>query len=175
VKLPTYHIVARDPAVPYPFAANSHLLITSRYSGSSDSQHELVFRHVYPAGQAPTRELMQRYRTEAHATIRKRLCVNLFYTHALGDIVSVVIRKFDKHQGDWILTGDIRVRFSSRRAASTAYEHQRNQQNNKDTQAARLIGHSGQVCPTLIPARRISTQSIYHMSGFPREEQQRHQ
>ena len=42
VKLPTYHIVARDPAVPYPFATNPHLLITGRYSGSNDNQHEPV-------------------------------------------------------------------------------------------------------------------------------------
>jgi uncharacterized protein (DUF1330 family) len=70
---------------------------------------------------------------------------------ALGDTVTVVTRKSDKLQGDWILTGDIIVRFPSRRAAGAAYEQQRNQQNNRETQAARLIGHSGQVCPTLIP------------------------
>ena len=96
---------------------------------------------------------MQRYRTEAHAAIRNRLGVNLFYTDALGDTVTVVTRKSDKHQGDWIFTGDIRVRFPSRRAAGATYEQQRNQQNNRDTQAARLIGHSGQVFPTLIPTR----------------------
>ena len=151
MKLPTYHTVARDPAVPYPFAANSHVLITDKYSGSNDNQNELVFRHVYPAGQAATKEVMQRYLTEAHATIRKRLGVNLFYTDALGDIGTVVTRKSNKHQGDRILTGDIRVRFPSRRATSAAYEHQRNQQNNKDMQAARLIVYSGQVCSTLIP------------------------
>jgi hypothetical protein len=43
------------------------------------------------------------------------------------------------------------IRFPSKRAAGAAYEQQRNQPNNKDTYAARLIGHSGQVCPTLIP------------------------
>jgi hypothetical protein len=97
VKLPTCHIVARDPAVPYPFAANPHLLITGIYSRSSDNQNELVFRHVHPYGQATTKEPMQRYRTDAHATIRKRLGVNLFYTDALGDTVTVVTRKFGRH------------------------------------------------------------------------------
>jgi hypothetical protein len=98
VKLPTYHTVAKDPAVPYPFAANPHLLMTGRYSRSSENQNELVFRHVYR--QAATRELLHRYRTEAHATIRKRLGVNLFYTDALGDTVTVVTKKSNKHQGD---------------------------------------------------------------------------
>jgi hypothetical protein len=74
----------------------------------------------------------------------------LFYTNALGDTFTVVTRKSDKHQGDWILTRDIRVRFLSRRAVVATYEQQRNQQNNRDTHAARLTCHSGQVCPTLI-------------------------
>ncbi len=104
VKLPTYHTVARDLAVPYPFATNPHLIITGRYSGSSDSQNELVFKHLYPSGHAATNELLQRYRTEAHAAIRNRLGVNLFYTYALGDTVTVVTKKSDKHQRDWILT-----------------------------------------------------------------------
>ena len=127
MKLPTYHTAARDPAVPYIFAANPHLLITGSYSGSNDNQNEMVFRHIYPAGQATTMELLQRYRTEAHASIRKRLGVNLFYTDALGDTVTIVTRKPDKHQGEYILTCDIRVRFPSRRAAFTTYEQQRNQ------------------------------------------------
>jgi len=109
------------------------------------------FIHVDLAGQAATRELLQRYRTEAHIAIRKRLGVNLFYTDALGDTVSLVTKKSDKHQGDWILTGDIKVRFPNKRAADTTYEQHRNKQNNRETHAARVIGHSGQVCPTLIP------------------------
>ena len=86
----------------------------------------MVFRHVNQDGQASTRELLQRYRTEAHVAIRKKLDVNLFYTDALGDIVTVVTRKSDKHQG--IFTGDIKVRFPSKRAACITYEQQRNQQ-----------------------------------------------
>jgi hypothetical protein len=111
VKLPTYHTVARDLAVPYPFAANPRLLITGRYSGSSDNQNELVFIHLYPSGHAANMELLHRYRTETHAAIRNRLGVRLFYTDSLGDTVTVVTRKSDKHQGDWILTGDVKVRF----------------------------------------------------------------
>ena len=49
------------------------------------------------------------------------------------------------------MTGDIKVRFPNRRAADTSYEQQQNQQNNRDTQSARILGYSGQVCPTLIP------------------------
>jgi len=129
VMLPTYHTLARDPAVPFPFAANSHLMITGRYSRSNNKHNELVFRHVYPAGQATTRELLQRYRTYAHATICKRLGVNLFYTDALGDTVAVVTRKSNNHQGDWILTDNIMVQFPNKRATGVAYEQKRNQRN----------------------------------------------
>jgi hypothetical protein len=94
VRLTTYHIVAKDPAIPYPFATNPHLLITGMYSWSSDNQNELVFIHVNPsAGQAATRELLQRYRTEAHVEIRKRLGINMFFTDALGYTITVVTRK----------------------------------------------------------------------------------
>jgi hypothetical protein len=96
-KLPTYHTVARDPAVPYPFAANPHLLITGRYSGSSDNENELFCRYLYSPGHASTREMIQRYRMDAHVAFRKRLGVNLFYTDALGDTITVVTRKSDKH------------------------------------------------------------------------------
>ncbi len=80
---------------------------------------------MHPAGQAATRELLQRYRTEAHVEIRTRLGINLLYTDALGDTITVVTKNSDKHQGDWIMTGDIRVRFPNPRASITAYEQQR--------------------------------------------------
>ncbi len=131
--MPTYHIVEKDQATPHPFAANPHLLITGRYSSNNDNQNELVFKHMHPAGQAATRELLQRYRTEAHVEIRKRLGINMFYTDALGDTITMVTKKSDKHQGDWILTGDIMVRFPRPRAASTVYAQQRKQHNNRDT------------------------------------------
>ena len=104
VTLLTYHTVAKDHAVPYPLATNPHLLITCKFSRSSDNQNEVVFKHVYLAGQAATMEFMHRCRTEGHATIRKRLGVNMFYTHALENTATVVTRKSEKHQGEWILT-----------------------------------------------------------------------
>ncbi len=58
VRLPTYHIVEKDLAIPYPFAASPHLLIAGRYSSSIDKQNEIVFRHMHPAGQAATMELL---------------------------------------------------------------------------------------------------------------------
>jgi hypothetical protein len=94
------------------------------------------FSDIYtqPDKKPPSRrELLQRYRTDAHAAIRKKPGVNLFYTDALGDTITVVTRKCDKHQGDWILTSDIRVRFPSMIAAGTTYEQQRNHHNNRDT------------------------------------------
>ena len=54
--------------------------------------------------------------------IRQRLGINLLYTDAIGDTVTVVTRKAETQQGEWTLTGDIRVRFPSARAATSAYE-----------------------------------------------------
>jgi hypothetical protein len=125
-RLPTCHTVAKDQGHPYPFAENSHMLITSKYSSSTNNSNELVFRHFFPAGHSATRELLQRHRTEAHAAIRKRLGVNLSYTDNMGDIVTLVTKKADHHQGEWITTCDIRGRFPNARAAVTAYEQQRN-------------------------------------------------
>ena len=111
------------------------MLITGRYSSSTDNSNEIVFRHFFPTGYSTTRELLQRHRTEAHEAIRKRLGVNLSYTDNLGDTVTIVTKKADRHQGEGITTVDIRVRFPSARAAVTTYEQQRNQQNNRDTHA----------------------------------------
>jgi len=149
--LPTFHTVAKDPGFPYLFAKNPHLEITCRYSSSADNSNELVFMHVYPAGQEATRELLQSYRTEAHAAIKKRLGINLFYMDTLGNTITVVTSKAEQHQGEWILTGDIKVRFSSARAAGTTYEQQNNHQRDRATQADRLLGYTRQACPTFTP------------------------
>ena len=76
--------------------------------------------------------------------------MNLLYTDDQGDTITVVTSKSD--HGEWITTGDIRVRFSSVRAAVTAYEQQRAQHHNRDTHAERLLSYTGQVCPVLIPS-----------------------
>jgi hypothetical protein len=123
-RLLTYHKVAKDQGFPYPFATNPHLLITGSYSGSQDNSNELVFRHLFLAGQSATRELLQRYRTEAHAAIRNRLGINLFHTDTLGDTITVVTKKAEQQHGEWITTWDIRVRFPSARATRSTYERQ---------------------------------------------------
>jgi hypothetical protein len=124
--LPTYHTVAKDPGYPYPFDKNPHPLITSRNLSSTDNTNELVFRYFYLAGRSSTRELLQSYRTEAHAAIRKRLDIYLFYTDTLGDTITVVTKKAEQNQGEWITAGDIKVNFPSARAAVITYEQQRN-------------------------------------------------
>jgi len=73
---PTYHAIAQDAGCPFPFEHIPHLILTCRYSGSNLLQNEIVFRHIYPAGQAATRELLQSCRTEARSAIRKRLGIN---------------------------------------------------------------------------------------------------
>ena len=68
----------------------------------------------------------------------------------MGDTITVVTKKAERHHGEWITTGDIRVKFSSARAAGSAYEQQRSQHHSKNTQVERLLGHTWQVCATLI-------------------------
>jgi hypothetical protein len=68
-KSQTYHTVGKDAGFIYPFATQPHLLLTWRYSGSDNNKNEIVFRHLFPAGHAATRELLQRLRTEAHSAI----------------------------------------------------------------------------------------------------------
>jgi hypothetical protein len=102
------------------------MLITCRYSISIDNSNELVSKHFFIAEHSATRELLQRHRKEAHASIRKRLGENLSYTDNLGDTVTIVTEKADQHQGEWITTGDIRFGLPGARVAVTTYEQQRN-------------------------------------------------
>ncbi len=82
------------------------MLILGGCLGSQDNSNELVFRHFHPAGQSATRELLQRYRTDAHAAIRNRLSVNLFHIDNLGDTITVVTKKAEQQHGEWITTWD---------------------------------------------------------------------
>jgi len=70
------HTVAKDLAIPYPFVANPHFLITGKYSDSSGNLNEIVLKHVFLAGHAANSKLLQRYLTDAHVEIRKRLGIN---------------------------------------------------------------------------------------------------
>jgi len=150
-RTPTYHAVARDADYHYPLESLPHLLLTDKYSGSTLPWNEMVFKNVFPAGQATTRELLQSHRTAAHIAIKKRLGINLMHTDAQGDIITIVTKKMNKQQGEWSTTGDIRVRFATTRAAKSAYAQQRNQHNNRDTHAKRLLTYTGHACPVLLP------------------------
>lgn len=81
------------------------------------------------------------------------------HTYDQGDIITVVTKKVDKHHGEWTTTRDIRVTFASSRAAKSAYEQQRSQHNNKDTQVKRLLTYTGHVCPVLLPTGHTSEAS----------------
>ncbi len=62
-------------------------------------------------------------------------------------------------QREWTTTGDIRARFATSRAARSAYEQQRNQHHNRDTQSKRLLTYTGHVCPILLPTCHTSETS----------------
>ena len=78
---------------------------------------------------------------------------------AQGDIITVITKKTDKQQGEWTTTGDIRVRFATSRAAKSAYEQQRNQHNNRDTHAERLLTYTWHVCLVFLPTGHTSEAS----------------
>ena len=82
------------------------------------------------------------------------------YTDTLENTRTIVTRKAEQHQGECIMTGDIRVRSPSARAAGTAHEKQRNPQHSKDAMAYRLLGHTKQVCPTFIRTRHSGETSL---------------
>jgi hypothetical protein len=91
--------------------------------GQRRKKNEVVFRHLFPAGQAATRELLQRLRTETHAAIRKRLGMNHLYTDAHGDTVTVVTKNRIMENGPPQGT------FGS---ASQAPQRQRHRKSNRD-------------------------------------------
>ena len=79
-------------------------------------------------------------------------------TDAIGDPISVVTKK-TKPTRDWTLTGDIRVRFPSKRSTVTAYEQQRAHVKSKNDGKTRLLTHDGLISPTFIPTRHYGNKS----------------
>jgi hypothetical protein len=73
--------------------------------GQRRQQNDIVFRHLFPAGQALSRELLQRLRTEAHAAIRKRLGMHepalhgRTGRHSHGCYNKIGSRRSDHHRG----------------------------------------------------------------------------
>ena len=126
---------------------------------------------------------MPRYRTEAHATIRKWLGVNLLYTDALGDTFTIVTKKLEKasrgldshmrHQGPISqLESDMHiVRATTESAKQHGYT---SGSSTRALRASMLHAHThmpqwGDV------ARRLPTQGIHLMLDFQRQRQQRYQ
>jgi hypothetical protein len=112
----TFYTVERDNAYPYPLEDIPHLILTSRYSGATMPKNEIVFRHIFERGLPATRKALQACRTYAVHAIRKRIGIAL-QTDDYGDPITVVTEKADTNS-DWYLTGDIRVRFPSKRSAN---------------------------------------------------------
>ena len=46
-RTPTFHTIAKDGMIPFPFEAPPHLQVTGRYSKLKLPQNELVFRHIF--------------------------------------------------------------------------------------------------------------------------------
>jgi len=145
----TFHTTDKVNNYLYPFEDTPHLLITGRYSGTTLLKNEIVFQHIFERGHAATREVLQACRTYAVHAIRKRLGIAL-QTDSQGDPVTVVTKK-NNSGSEWFLTGDIRVRFPSKRSVLTAYEQQRAPVKNKDDNNSRILTHEGHINPTIIP------------------------
>ena len=92
-------------------------------------------------------------RSYATQEIRKRLGIALHFDH-LGDPVIVVTEK-DSTINEWHLTGDIRIRFPSKRSLLSAYDQQREPIRNADDGNNRILTHDGHINPTLIPTGHV--------------------
>ncbi len=93
IRHPTFHTDAKDVGFPYPFAINPNILITRRYSGNTHNKNELVFRHILPVGLAAIRELMQNFCTAVDTAIRQSFEINILYTYASGDTVTIFTKR----------------------------------------------------------------------------------
>ncbi len=88
--------------------------------------------------------------------IRNRLGISLT-NDAVGDPITVDTKKTSK--SEWFLTGDIRVRFTSKRSVLTAYAQQRAPVKHKGDSESRILTHDGHISPTLIPTGHIGSES----------------
>ena len=139
----TFYTVERDNAYPYPLEDIPHLLLTCKYSGATMPKNEIVFRHIFERGLPATREAVQACRTYAVRAIRKRIGIAL-YMDDYGDPITVVTKKANTNS-DWFLTGDIRVRFPSKRSALSAYEQHRAPFKGREDSEHRLITYDGRI------------------------------
>jgi len=118
-KTPTFHTIAKDGMIPFPFEVNPHLQVTCRYSKSKLPLNESIFRHIFLPRQYATREVLQLCKTAAAKAVKGRLGVVPQRDH-LGDPIIVVTKKVGAPHGTWTLTRDIRVRFPSARSVKQA-------------------------------------------------------
>jgi len=130
-----YLTVARDMGFAYPFKQIPNILLKIRYPGSTLPTNEIVYRHIYPAGQAANMELLQICHTTAHNAIRKRLGMSLLHTNSHGDTITMAKKKKIGSKREWTLKGDIRARFSNNRSASAVYDQQISQHNDRGTKS----------------------------------------
>ncbi len=91
-KTPTFHTVAKDGMIPFPFEVYPHLQVKGKYSKSKLPLNELVFRHIFEPGQCATREDLQLCKTAAAKAVKGRRGVAPLQDH-LGDPITVVTKK----------------------------------------------------------------------------------
>jgi len=70
-----------------------------------------------------------------------------------------MVMKKTNDNNDWHLTGDLRVRFPSKRSVISAYDQQRAPCRIAGDGNQRLLTHDGHISPTLIPSRHIGNES----------------
>jgi hypothetical protein len=135
----TYHTVIKDPGFVYPFATQPRLLLTGCYSGSDDKKRDSIWTSLTggsgsnegTTSTSPYKGACRHKKKARHEpALHGRTMGHGYGCYKISD------------QGDWTTTGDIYVRFSSTRAAATAYEQQRSQHQNRDTKAERLLSYT---------------------------------
>ena len=156
-KTATFHTAEKDLTYSNPFEDIPHLHITGKYSGATLSKNEIVFCHIFERGQHATRETLHACRSYAIHAIRKHMDIALQHDQ-LGDPV-IVVTKNHTNSNDWHLTGDIRVRFPSKRSVLHAYDQQKAPVKNADDNNKRLLTHYGHINPIIILTGHVGNES----------------
>ena len=148
----TFHKVDNDNNFLYPFEDISYLNVSSRYSTARTPHCTIIFRHIFEHGHAATREALLACRTYATHEIKTLLGIALI-PFVTSDPVTVGTQKCNQ-KGDWMLTRDIKVRFSNANFTKTVYKQQRESVRCKERSKTiyMLLTHDGYINPVMIPS-----------------------
>jgi hypothetical protein len=120
-------------------------------------KNEIVFGHIFERALPATREALKACRIYAVHAIRNRIGIAL-QIDDYGYPITVATKKSNTNS-DWFLTGDIRVRFLSKRSALSTYEQHRAPVKGRDEREHRLLTYGRRISQTILPTGHIGNKS----------------